>query len=134
MKGNTKKAISFYLTIIAAILSVVGIVLYGSVMYRLTEVYYMLIAAVVLAVIAIVLPMVIGDKAVFNLIPVLNAVLMASAVVWGTNLMVNQLGYVYAGLDGIDTIMSYIYYVAVVAIAMLLNIVASFLPMAKEAA
>ena len=62
----------------------------------------------------------------------LDAVLMASAAVWSANLMVNQIGYVISGLDGIDTIMSFIVFCALAVISMLLNIIASFLPMAKD--
>lgn len=132
MKGNAKKAAGFYLALLAGIFSVIGIVLYGSVMYTFTPVYYMLGAAVALDVLVSVLTAVMGSREVFSLLPVVNAVLMACAVVWGTNLMVNQLGYVFAGLDGMDTIMSYIYYVAVATVSMLVNIIASFLPMEKE--
>ena len=46
--------------------------------------------------------------------------------------MVNQIGYVVSGLDGIDTIMSFIIFCSVAVVGMILNIVASFLPVAKE--
>lgn len=127
---NKKKAGGFYLTIAAAVLAIVGAVLYGSVMYKMNEVYILLAAAIVLGVLAFVLT---GKTALANFIPVVNAVLMASAAVWSANLMVNQIGYVIAGLDGIDTIQGFIVFCVTAVIGMLLNIIASFMPMAKEA-
>lgn len=127
---NKKKAGGFYLTIAAAVLAIVGAVLYGSVMYKMNEVYILLAAAIVLGVLAFVLA---GKTALVSLIPVVNAVLMASAAVWSANLMVNQIGYVIAGLDGMDTIQGFIVFCVIAVVAMLLNIIASFMPMAKEA-
>ena len=57
---------------------------------------------------------------------VILSALLASAAVWGTQLMVNQLGYVYAGLDGVDTIMPWIYFMVCTVCGMLLSIFASF--------
>ena len=109
----------------------IAAILYKGVMYKYQPVYYMLIGAVAVAVIGFIaarkLPKLSGYA------PVIMAALLASAAVWGTQLMVNQLGYVVAGLDGMDTIMTWIYFVACTAIAMLISIVASFLPMAKRA-
>lgn len=127
---NKKKAGGFYLTVAAAVVAILGIVLYGSVMYKMNEVYILLAAAIVLGVLAVVLT---GRTSVANLIPVVNAALMASAAVWSANLMVNQIGYVIAGLDGMDTIQGFVVFCTAAVIGMLLNIVASFLPMAKEA-
>lgn len=127
---NKKKAGGFYLTIVAAVLAIVGVILYGSVMYKMQTVYILLAAAIVLGVLAFVLT---GRTSIANVIPVINAALMASAAVWSANLMINQIGYVIAGLDGMDTIQGFITFCAVAVVGMLLNIIASFMPMAKEA-
>lgn len=127
---NTK-AIGLYFTLLAGIVAVVDAVLYRNVMYRFQPVYYILIAAIVLACLAFMLA---GSLPVIaNLVPIVNAALMASAFVWGTSLMVNQIGYVYAGLDGMDTIQSFIIFGVLALVGMLLNIIASFLPAVKTA-
>ena len=126
---NKKKAGGFYLTLAAAVLALVGVILYGSVMYRMNAVYVLLAAAIILGALVFVLT---GKTVLANLLPVVNAVLMASAAVWSASLMVNQIGYVISGLDGIDTIMSFIVLCVLAVIAMLLYIVASFLPMEKD--
>ncbi len=100
-------------------------------MYTFQPVYYFLAGAIVLAVLSFVL---VGfNKVITGFIPVVNAVLMASAAVWSASVMVNQIGYVVSGLDGIDTIMSFIIFCSIAVVGMILNIVASFLPVAKEA-
>lgn len=126
MKGKTT---GFYMTIAAAVLSIVGAILYGSVMYRMNLVYGFLAASAVLGVLAFVL----NKMSISAVIPVINSALTASAAVWAVSLMVNQIGYVVAGLDGMDTIKGFIVYEVVAVLAMLLNIIASFLPMKKEA-
>ena len=129
--SKNKKGIGMILAVLAGILALVAALLYGGVMYRYQPVYYYLGATVVLAVVALVLSAKLPKLAGY--LPIIMAALLASAAVWGTQLMVNQLGYVVAGLDGMDTIMSYIYFVVCAALGMIVSIVASFLPMAKAA-
>lgn len=123
----------FYILVVAAILSVVACVMYGSVMYKYQPVYYMLGAAIALGCLAVVLTFVMGSKGIFTLVPVINAALMASAAVWSASLMVNQIGYVVAGLDGMETINGFVYFCVVCVISMLLYIIAAFAPLYKEA-
>lgn len=128
-----KQSAGFYALILGAVLSVAGLVTYGSVMYTMSLVRYLLIAAVVLAAVVVVLTFTVGYKSVFSAVTVINAALMAAAAVYGASLMVNQIGYVIAGLDEMSTINSFITYTVIAVVSMLVYIVASFLPMAKEA-
>ena len=117
--NKNKKSIGLYLTLVAGIIAIVEAVYYGKVMYTFQPVYYFLAAAIVLAVLSFVL---VGfNKVITGFIPVVNAV------------MVNQIGYVISGLDGMDTIISFIIFCSLAVVGMILNIVASFLPVAKEA-
>ncbi|HCI73972.1 MAG TPA: hypothetical protein DHV42_05460 [Lachnospiraceae bacterium] len=124
-----ERTLGVYLVIAGAIVAAVAAILYRGVMYKYQPVYFFLIGTIILAAcmwaLATVSPMISG------LIPVVNAALMASAVVWGTSLMVNQIGYVYAGLDGVDTIMGYIIFVIFAVIGMIMNILAAFLPVVR---
>lgn len=125
------RSVGVYLTLAGGIIAAVSMFLYTKVMYRLSIVNYFLIGAIVLAVLAVILAGVV--PVIANLIPVAGAALMASAAVWGTNLMVNQIGYVYAGLDGMNTITGWIIFLVACLIGMILNVVAAFLPSAKTA-
>jgi hypothetical protein len=57
----------------------------------------------------------------------LNASLMSAALITGISPMVNQLGFVVAGLDTMSTISALIIFAVLAGISMLLNVVASFL-------
>lgn len=127
-----KKSAGFYFTIVATILFIVGTVMYTSVMYTNTVVFVMLALAIIWEVLVIVLSGKFGDKAFFNWTPVIGAVLAAAAAVWGAELMVNQIGYVVAGLDEMSTIMSFIYYEVVMVITLLVCIICSFLKQTKD--
>ena len=122
--GKYKRGFSVILTVVAGILAIVAAVLYRNVMYRYQPVYIMLIAAAVVAALHCVLAGAVPRFAAY--FPICIAALLASAAVWGTQLMVNQLGYVYAGLDGVDTIMPWIYFMVCTVCGMLLSIFASF--------
>lgn len=127
-----KKSAGFYFTIVATILFIVGTVMYTSVMYTNTVVFVMLALAIIWEVLVIALSGKFGDKAFFNWTPVIGAVLAAAAAVWGAELMVNQIGYVIAGLDEMGTIMSFIYYEVVMVVTLLVCIICSFLKQTKD--
>ena len=122
--GKYKRNASVVLTLIAGLLAVVAAVLYKGVMYRYQPVYVMLICAAVVAALHYVLAGFAPRLAAY--LPIGMAALLASAAVWGTQLMVNQLGYVYAGLDPVSTIQAWVLFIACTVVAMLLSIVASF--------
>ncbi len=124
-----ERSVGAYLTLAGGIIAVIALILYGKVMYKFQGVYYMLIAAIVLSVLCVVLAGI--SPAAANLIPVVNGALMGSAAVWGASLMVNQIGYVYAGLDGFNTIVGCVTFAAVALTGMIIFIVAAFLPAAK---
>ena len=126
---KNKFGIGVFLALLAGILAAVAAGLYMTVMYRMSQVYVFLLASTVLAIVGLVIATKVPKLSGY--IPVIMAFLLAFAAVRGTELMVNQLGYVVAGLDGMDTIMSYIQFVSVTAVAMLVSIVASFTKMAK---
>lgn len=126
---KNKKGIASILIVLAAVLAVVSIILYGSVMYKYTPVYFMLGGAIVVALAGFALAGRLPKLSGY--LPICVAALLASAAVWGSQLMVNQIGYVVAGLDGPETIMPWAYFLGVTVIAMVVSIVASFLPMAK---
>ena len=123
--GKYKRGTSVFLTLIAGVLAIVAAILYKGVPYRFQPVYIMLIAAAVVAGIHWLLAGFMPRVASY--LPICMAALLASAAVWGTQLMVNQIGYVYAGLDPMSTIMTWIYFVGFTAVAMILSIVAAFM-------
>ncbi len=122
-----KLTIGFIFSLIAAVLALVACIVYTQVMYTMTPVYILLIAAVVLACLAFVL-----KPFPAEILPVVNGFLIASAAVWGAKNMVNQIGYVVSGLDGIETIQTWIVFTAIAVVAIIVNIIAGFLPQRKQ--
>lgn len=125
------KAIGFYFTLVAAILSLAGLIIYPSVMYRLPIVYGFCAVAVLLTIMVVLSSFIGKTVSLFRFLPVINSALMASAAVWAVYLMVNQLGYVVAELDSKSTIMGLVYFEVVAVLSMLINIVGAFLKQDK---
>lgn len=121
---NLKKTFA----LLAAVLAIAAALIYRGVLYRFAPVYYLLIGAAVLACLRFFLASRFPVPASY--LPIGSAALFASAFVWGTNLMVNQLGYVYAGLDPVSTVMNWIWFAAISLIGMILSIVSAFRPAA----
>ncbi|MCD7919906.1 MAG: hypothetical protein LUG45_07510 [Clostridiales bacterium] len=121
------KSGSFYTTGLAAILTLVALIVYNSVMYTYTLIYVLLVAALVLEV----LPLVWNNAILTGVVPVVNAVLTGAAGMGSAVVMVNQIAYVVTGLDQMSTIVSYIVFASVAIVAMLVNIVAAFLKWEK---
>ena len=120
-----------YMSIVAGILAIVACVLYRTVMYQYQPVFYMLIGAAVLAVVGLLIAKSVPTLA--NYIPILMVFLLFSAIVWGSMLMVNQIGYVIAGLDGVDTILSYFIFVGFTLAAGVVALIAAFLRTGEKA-
>ncbi len=121
------KSGGFYLTILAAILTIVALVAYGNVMYTYSTITVLLVIALALEL----LPLLWNNEILTGAAPVLNAALLASAGMWSASVMVNQIAYVISGLDEVSTIVSYIVYAAVTIVGILLNIAAAFLKWEK---
>ena len=129
--AKNKLGFGAYMSIVAGILAIVACVLYRTVMYQYQPVFYMLIGAAVLAVVGLLIAKSVPTLA--NYIPILMVFLLFSAIVWGSMLMVNQIGYVIAGLDGVGTILSYFIFVGFTLAAGVVALIAAFLRTGEKA-
>ena len=127
-----KKTVGFYITVLATILVIVGLIMYTSVSGQTGEVMPLLAAAIVVEVLLIVLSKVIGNKPVLNLASSINAVLLGYVIVQSFNPQLDAIGYVVSGLYTFDQIQPFVNFVIVAAIAFLLYIVASFMNLGKQ--
>ena len=126
------KTVGFYITVLATILVIVGLVMYTSVSGQTGEVMPLLAVAIVVEVLLIVLSKVIGNKPVLNLASSINAVLLGFVIVQSFNPQLDAIGYVVSGLYTFDQIQPFVNFVIVAAIAFLLYIVASFMNLGKQ--
>lgn len=127
-----KKQFGFgaYMCAVAAILAVVGAVIYRSVMYTESYVFYLLLGAAALTVIGLLLAKALPGVA--NYVPICVSFLLFSAIVWAAKPMVNQLGYVVAGLEPVSTVITFFVFAGFALAAGIIAILASFLKMGKE--
>ncbi len=122
------RAAGFYLTLVAAILAVASIITYTRAMYTTPVVFVTLAAVVILEVLTVIL-----NRRVLNgWLPLIGAALMGFAAGYSFKPMVNQIGYVIAGLDQIDTLISFIVFAGIAIVGMLLYLIAGFLRQQKD--
>ena len=125
--ADGKNKVGRIFTVIAAVAAAAALILYNGVMNRTTVPYVMIIASLVIFVLLKLVSNKSSGPLPVRAITFLNASLMAAALITGINPMVNQLGFVAAGLDTVSTISSLIVFAVSAGISMLLNVVASFL-------
>ena len=119
------------LTAVVGILAIIARVIYMKVINTNDMVSGFLYAAIVVAVVGLVLVQLLPRVA--NYTPIVLAALMASAAVWATNPMVNQIGWVIAGLDAITVLISYVWFIGCTVGGLMVSIIAAFLSMSKRA-
>ncbi|MGO5313861.1 hypothetical protein ACTQ1O_05555 [Bilifractor sp. LCP21S3_A7] len=122
------RAAGFYLTLAAAILAVASIIMYTRAMYKAPAVFVTLAAVVVIEAVTIIL----NRRGLNSWLPLVGAVLMGFAAGYSFKPMVNQIGYVIAGLDQIDTLIPFIIFAGIAIVGMLLYLIAGFLKQQKD--
>ena len=128
---KAKKSVGFFVLAVAAVVSVISIILYGSAMNKATSAYGFMIAAAVVACAALVLGAVSGNK-LANWGGALATVLMMAGLGWSLTVMVDAIGYVISGLYQFSLLQSYITFAVCGGIAWLLFLVSSFMSVVKE--
>ena len=126
-----KRTIGFYITVLAAIAAVAGLVCYNTVQNKLSIVTALTAAAIVVVAAAIILSMTMGFKNWMNLTAMAGALLMAGALVESFTTQLDALGYLVAGLYTLDQVIGFLRFAALAAVALLLFIIASFMDFGK---
>lgn len=127
--GN--KRLGFYVSAVACVLTLIGLILYGSAANQLPIVRTLLI--IVLAVEALAFILSLGKFRPFlNLSMPICAVLMAAMLILSFSTQLDALGYAVAGLYTMDQVMPFIRFAAVAAVAFLLFIVSSFMQYGRQ--
>ena len=121
-----KKIIGLSFSMTAAVLALVALFFYRGVPRNTTTVLILLGIAIAVAVVDIVtsgkLPPILHDC-----FPIAKTVLIAAALVSSFIPQVNQIAYVYAGLDGISSLVSFIVAASITGAALLVSIIVGFI-------
>ena len=132
MKGLlANKRPGFYFSAIACVLTLIGLILYGTAANQVPMVRTLLIIVLLVEVVAfgISIP---GFKPFLNLSMPICTVLMAAALILSFNTQLDALGYAVAGLYTMDQIMPFLRFAVTAAAAFLLFAASSFMSYGKR--
>lgn len=120
------KTVSFYLTLAAAVLMLVGLPFYAQSAYAISTVY---ILTTVVAVIEV--GIFLTKSEIANGLCIANAVAAAAAVIISFSTQMDAIGYVMSGLFTFSQIQGFVIFAVLAIIGWILFIVASFTGVSK---
>lgn len=120
------KALGFYLAAVVAVLSLVSVIVYGSVLVQDSIVTVLMIAAAVLAVATAVLGKLVENNWIVALVPVVNCAVITMAIGAAFLPMIDQIAFVVTALDPYSTISALVIFAVIAVIALVANVVSCF--------
>ena len=120
------KTFGFYLSFVAAILALIGFVMYRQSGHTESYIEVLLLVTVVLQILAMIVLKVAPDFKWTSLLLTANAILTAAALVNSFYTQVDFIGYVVSGLYEFATIMKFIISAVLMALSMIAYIVSSY--------
>lgn len=125
------KTIGFYLLIVAAVFSVVGVFFYNGAEVTSSSIIVMVVISAVLAVAAAALAAAKPGLRFLNLAATVCAVLLAWALIQSVSSQLDPLGWWVSGLYTFDQVMGYLVFAALSGVSILLYLVTSFVNLEK---
>ena len=120
------KTFGFYLSFVAAILALIGFVMYRQSGHTESYIEVLLLVTVVLQILAMIVLKVAPDFKWTSLLLTANAILTAAALVNSFYTQVDFIGYVVSGLYEFATIKKFIISAVLMALSMIAYIVSSY--------
>ena len=120
------KTFGFYLSFVAAILALIGFVMYRQSGHTESYIEVLLLVTVVLQILAMIVLKVAPDFKWTSLLLTANAILTAAALVNSFYTQVDFIGYVVSGLYEFATIQKFIISAVLMALPMIAYIVSSY--------
>lgn len=127
-----KKSVGFYLTVIAAVAAVIGVINYISASGATESVMILTAAAVIIEILMIIGLAVVKSRFVLNLFPTVCAILMSAAVAFSFNTQVDGLGFLISGMYSFDDMKNFLLFAGFGVLAAVLYIISSFTDMEKQ--
>ena len=127
-----KKSVGFYLTVIAAIAAVIGVINYISASGATASVMILTAAAVIVEILMIIGLAVLKSRFILNLFPAACAILMSAAVAFSFNTQVDGLGFLISGMYSFDDMKNFLLFAGFGVLAAVLYIISSFMDMEKK--
>lgn len=127
-----KKSVGFYLTVIAAVAAVIGVINYISASGATESVMILTAAAVIVEILMIIGLAVLKSRFILNLFPATCAILMSAAVAFSFNTQVDGLGFLISGMYSFDDMKNFLLFAGFGVLAAVLYIISSFMDMEKK--
>ena len=127
-----KKSVGFYLTVIAAIAAVIGVINYISASGATASVMILTAAAVIVEILMIIGLAVLKSRFILNLFPAACSILMSAAVAFSFNTQVDGLGFLISGMYSFDDMKNFLLFAGFGVLAAVLYIISSFMDMEKK--
>lgn len=128
---KNKKAIGFYLSIVAAVLALAASFLYGNTMEKTAGVKEMMIIAAVVNILIVVGALGLKKANLLGWLAVIGAALCMYGMMKSVNNMLDPIGYVVSGLYQFSEIQGWVVFMAVSVVAFLMDIIAGFTNIVK---
>ena len=122
----SKKTFGFYLSALSAVLALVGVILYGNVLFTDAMVRPLLIVSVALSVLILAIIAAKGKLPGGNLLPVVNAALCMGAVGLSIGPMANTVVFAFMGMSPMSSASGYLVFAGVGLAAWLFSVIAAF--------
>ena len=126
------KTAAFYMMIIAAVLCIVGISFYKKAYVVEANVQTIVWVGVALTAVMAVLAALKSRPRVLNLCATVIAMVLGWALVKSVGAQLDPLGFWISGLYTYDQVKGYIFFVALIGAAILLDLIASFIDLNKN--
>lgn len=127
-----KKSVGFYLTVIAAAATVIGVINYISASGATESVMILTAAAVIVEILMMIGLAVLKNRFILNLFPAACAILMSAAVAFSFNTQVDGLGFLVSGMYSFDDMKNFLLFAGFGVLAAVLYIISSFMDMEKK--
>jgi len=120
------KTIGFYLLVVAAVLSIVGVIFYNSAEVTSGPIMIMVVVSAVLALAAAALAAVKPGLKFLNLAATLCAVLLAWALIQSVSSQLDPIGWWISGLYTLDQVIGFLVFAALSGLSIVLYLISSF--------
>lgn len=125
------KRASFYLMVLAAVLALIGLNFYRTGSIVEANVVRFILAGVALTAVMMVLGAIKSRPRILNLCATVIALVLTWGLVQSVNAQLDPLGWYVSGLYSFDQVKGYIFFAGLTGVAVLLNIIASFIDLQK---
>lgn len=128
----SKKTAGFYMTVIAAVFALIGLVFYAGYRGMQTTAVVLVLCAVGFEILLTALSAKLGNKRFLDLAASVCAILVAAGIMVSLPNQIDGFGFLVAGLYTFDDVKNGVFFLIPAAVSLILYIAASFMRLGKD--